>query len=57
MYDTLKDNFIDAAINYANLTKEQALEIWDDEEYNFIEDCWVEIHNLMANIFDEYKRK
>ena len=51
-----KNDFIETAINYAGLPKEKALELWDMNGENFIEDIHVAADALMQEIFDEEKR-
>ena len=50
-----KNDFIETAINYAGLPKEKALELWDMNGENFIEDIHIAADALFQEILDKEK--
>ena len=55
MEEILKQEFIDTCIEYGELPLSRATELWDENEYSFIENVNTEIDALIADILYEEK--
>ena len=51
----LKDNFITTMVGYGDLEENEAINLWNENKDDFIEDCWTEIDSLMADILTKHK--
>ena len=50
-----KNEFIETAMNYKNISKERALELWEEYEEDFIEDLHTAADALVLDILDKEK--
>ena len=55
MYEYWKNHFVKTAVNYKNISKERALELWEEYEEDFIEDLHTAADALVLDILDKEK--
>ena len=51
-----KNDFVETAVNYAGVSTEKALELWEEHGEDLMEDIYTAADALMQEIFDKEKQ-
>ena len=55
MYEYWKNDFVETAVNYADVSEKRALELWEEHGEDLMEDIYTAADALFQEILDKEK--